>query len=48
MKQLLIVAISLMVIGMIGMAVCSMIFGFGSSYGQYNHNEVLTDEYQKR
>ncbi|QYA44447.1 DUF4097 domain-containing protein [Macrococcoides bohemicum] len=47
MKKLLIVAISLMVIGMIGMAVCSMMFGFGSSYGQYNHNEVLTDEYQK-
>ncbi|WP_414050572.1 DUF4097 family beta strand repeat-containing protein [Macrococcus animalis] len=47
MKKILMIALSLMVIGMIGMAISSMVFGIGSTYGQYNHEEVITKDFKQ-
>lgn len=47
MKKILYIALSFIVVGIIGMAISSMVFGVGSTYGQYNHEEVITEDFKQ-
>ena len=47
MRKLLGIALGLLAIGVIGMMISSLVFGFGSNGGDYNHKETLDEPFNQ-